>query len=206
MLTWANRITLARICLIPFFVMAILQVHGEPESGYRYVAVGLFLFMALTDAVDGIVARARGEKSRFGKILDPLADKFLLTTACVLLALDGWPAPRLPNWLPVLVISRDVIIVVGTAVIFIMTGAVKAGPTFLGKVTTTVQMLMVMVTLLNNHCPELVVRLFWALTALLTCASGLQYVYRGTRQINFAGAPASGPAADSDAKNDSDPA
>jgi cardiolipin synthase len=186
MLTWPNRITIARICLIPLFVSAVLQVHGHEDSLYRYVAFGLFAFMAVTDAADGILARARGEKSFLGRILDPLADKFLLTTACVLLSCDFWPEPRLPNWVPVLVISRDVIIVVGVVVIFLVTGAIKPGPTFAGKVTTTVQMVMVFLVLLNNLFPwALVVTSCW-ITVALTCISGLQYIYIGSRQFNYA--------------------
>ena len=190
MLTWPNRITLARICLIPLFVMAILQVHGQAdsESGFRYLAFGLFMLMAVTDAVDGILARARGEKSFLGRVLDPLADKFLLTTACVLLSCDFWPQPRLPNWVPVLVISRDVIIVVGVAVIFLMTGALKAGPTLIGKITTAVQMVTVLLALLNNWFPRLLVEASWWITVAFTCISGLQYIYIGSRQFNYAGA------------------
>jgi cardiolipin synthase len=195
MLTWANRITLARICLIPLFVTAMLQVHGQADtnSPYRYIAFGLFMVMAITDAADGIIARARGEKSFLGRILDPLADKFLLTTACVLLSCDFWPEPRLPNWVPVLVISRDVIIVVGVAVIFLTTGALKAGPTFIGKVTTTVQMVTVLLALLNNWFPRLLVHASWWITVVLTCVSGLQYIYIGSRQFNYAAAAAGKP-------------
>ena len=187
MLTWPNRITIARICLIPLFVSAVLQVHGDPDSIYRYVAFGLFAFMGVTDAADGILARARGEKSSLGTILDTLADKFLLTTACVLLSCDFWPEPRLPNWVPVLVISRDVIIVVGVVVIFLVTGTVKAGPTFAGKVTTAAQMITVFLVLLNNKFPHTLVVASWWITVALTCVSGLQYIYKGSRQFNHAG-------------------
>ena len=193
MLTWPNRITIARICLIPLFVMVVLQVHGDPDSPYRYLAFGLFLSMAISDAADGILARTRRERSFLGRILDPLADKFLLTTACVLLSCDFWPAPRLPNWVPVLVISRDVIIVVGVVIIFLMTGALKAGPTLIGKVTTAVQMVTVLLALMNNNFPAPLVRLSWYTTALVTCVSGLQYIYIGSRQFNYAGVSALGP-------------
>jgi CDP-diacylglycerol--glycerol-3-phosphate 3-phosphatidyltransferase len=185
MLTWPNRITLTRICLIPFFVTAVLQMHGDEDSPYRYIAFGVFLFMAVTDAVDGLIARARGERSRLGRILDPLADKFLLTTACVLLSLDIWPEPRFPNWVPVMVISRDLIIVVGAAVIFFITGAFKPGPTLIGKITTGVQMAAVLLTLLNNLFPELLVYISWWITVVFTCISGLQYIYIGSRQFNY---------------------
>jgi cardiolipin synthase len=168
--------------------MVVLQVHGEADSSYRYLAFAVFLFMALTDAADGLIARARGEKTQLGRILDPLADKFLLTTACVLLSCDIWPAPRFPNWVPVFVISRDVIIVVGAVVIYLMTGVLRAGPTFLGKLTTTAQMVAVLLMLLNNLFPDLLVRLSWWITVVLTCASGLQYVFIGSRQFNYAGA------------------
>lgn len=188
MLTWPNRITLVRICLIPFFVMAVLQVQSNPETYYRYVAFVLFLIMVVTDAVDGLIARLRGERSFLGRILDPLADKFLLTTACVLLACDFWPQPRLPNWVPVMVISRDIIIVLGVVIIYLMTGSIKPGPTLLGKLTTMLQMVTVLLTLLNNHVPVYLVRLSWWMAVVFTGISGLQYIYIGSRQFNYAGA------------------
>jgi len=185
-LSWPNRITLARILLIPAFVVVTLRVGGRAESPYRYAALIVFLVMAVSDAVDGILARWRRERTILGRYLDPLADKFLLTTACVLISCDVWPEPRFPNWVPVIVISRDVVIVVGSVLLFLINGTIRGEPTLLGKATTCLQMTSVLVTMLGNCLPFALLAASWWAAGIFTIASGLQYVYLGTKQVNTA--------------------
>jgi cardiolipin synthase (CMP-forming) len=143
-LTWPNRITLLRFVLVIPFVMALLQMreHGNPA---RYVAVGLFVFMALSDAADGILARVLNQRSALGMILDPLADKVLIICSTILLAIPSVTPEvmRLPSWVVVAVVAKDVWVMMGCEVIFLVTGKLHMGPTPSGKLSTVVQALMV---------------------------------------------------------------
>ncbi|MBM4050542.1 MAG: CDP-diacylglycerol--glycerol-3-phosphate 3-phosphatidyltransferase [Planctomycetes bacterium] len=180
-LTWANRITLFRIFLIPVFVLCVMQAHDVPPC--RYLAIGVFIVMALSDALDGYLARRWAQRTRLGFFLDPLADKLLVMTACVLLSCDFWPGPRFPNWIPVIVISRDAFILLGGLMLLLLTGTVKGGPSLLGKATTFVQMLSVVGILLNNHLSLSTVRASWWVVAAFTLVSGVDYMRAGVRQL-----------------------
>lgn len=170
-----NVITLTRILIIPFFVM--LLIYGM--AGW---ALGVFVVTAVTDAVDGYIARARMQRTPLGTVLDPLADKLLLTIAFVTLAY----LRVLPAWLAILVVSRDVIIVFGSLLLHLFTGRLRIEPTLMGKATTTVQVLTVSFGLLAN----LTGWRGWALwacvwvTAALTVLSGVQYIYRGMTGVH----------------------
>jgi cardiolipin synthase len=165
-----NVITLVRILVIPFFV--ILLVYG-----YGGWALAVFLATAVTDAVDGYLARSRKQRTPLGATLDPLADKLLLTTAFVTLTYLA----VLPLWLTILVVSRDVIIVFGSLLIHLFTEGLRIAPTVVGKATTSAQAVTVSFGLLYNLTGwgGLVLWLsVWA-TAALTAVSGLHYIYRG---------------------------
>jgi cardiolipin synthase len=143
-LTWPNRITLLRFVLVIPYVMALLQMseHGDRA---RYVALGLFVFMALSDAADGILARVLNERSYLGAILDPLADKVLIICSTILLAIPSiTPEPvRLPSWVVVAVVAKDLWVLLGCEVMFLVNGTLKMGPTPSGKLSTVIQALMV---------------------------------------------------------------
>lgn len=165
-----NVITLARILIIPFFVMLLVY-------GYAGWALGVFIVTAVTDVVDGYLARSRMQRTPLGATLDPLADKLLLTTAFVTLAYLG----ILPVWMAILVVSRDVIIVFGSLLIHLTSGSLRIVPTKMGKATTTAQVLVVSFGLLVNLTNWGVWALwsFVAVAAVFTALSGMQYVYRG---------------------------
>ena len=191
-ISWPNRITLVRIAFIPAFVVMVMKVNADADAAWRYAAMGLFFVMALSDVVDGLLARLWAQKTVLGRYLDPLADKMLLTTACVLLACSLWPSPRLPQWLPVLVISREILIIAGSLVLFLINGRIKAEPTRVGKATTAAMMATVTATLLNNLFPLWFLTITWWAAGLLTVASGVQYTWLGTRQVNHDPASARG--------------
>ncbi|MCH7646671.1 MAG: CDP-alcohol phosphatidyltransferase family protein, partial [Nitrospinae bacterium] len=109
-----NGITLLRILVIPFFVM--LLIYGM--AGW---ALGVFILTAITDAIDGYIARTRKQRTPLGEVLDPLADKLLLTTAFITLAY----LRILPAWLAILVVSRDVILVFGSLLLHLITGSLR---------------------------------------------------------------------------------
>src|SRR5206468_10389239 len=149
-MTTANKITVTRILMIPAFVtMAIyygesIQRH-DPQQWMRFAAIIIFLVAAVSDGLDGYVARHYKQHSSLGVILDPIADKGLLLSGIITLSISNWsendPAyGKFPIWFPVLVISRDAILFVGTAVLYLLNGKVHVKPNWTGKVATVLQM------------------------------------------------------------------
>lgn len=158
-----------------------MQAHDVPLC--RYLAIGVFIVMALSDALDGYLARRWAQRTRLGFFLDPLADKLLVMTASVLLSCSFWPEPRFPNWIPVIIISRDAFILLGGLMLLLLTGTVKGGPSLLGKTTTFVQMASVVGILLNNHLSLSTLRASWWVVAVFTIVSGVDYMRAGVRQL-----------------------
>src|SRR6185369_6427090 len=152
-MTTANKITIVRILLIPAFVtMAIyygqgLQL-GEPQEWQRYTAIIIFLVAAVSDGLDGYIARRYNQRSTLGVILDPIADKGLLLSAIITLSISNWSEgdPRygkFPAWFPVLVISRDAILLVGATILYLLIGKLRVKPKWTGKVATVLQMVAI---------------------------------------------------------------
>ena len=169
-----NAITLVRIILIPFFVDLMIY-------GYHGAALIVFMVAGLTDALDGALARLLRKQTELGAFLDPMAGKLLILAAFVtLVALD-----RIPVWLAVIVISRDVILALGSLVLAIMGQPVKVMPSLLGKATTVLQLSLVAAALFAMYYGRewaATAALEWV-TAGLTIASGGQYVLRGMRLV-----------------------
>lgn len=181
----ANKLSLFRILLVPGFVVSLIYYRPGESEWLRYVAVLLFALGVVTDAVDGYVARVERQASRLGAILDPAADKLLLVTAFLSLSLITTlpEVYRLPAWVPILVLSRDLIIVFGWLLVVLVTGSLRAYPSRLGKATTFFQMLTIVGVLLGWPFSR------WVLLVamILTVLSGIGYVRRGNRLLNFAG-------------------
>ena len=182
----ANKLSLFRILLVPGFVLCLLYYEPGKLELLRYLAVALFTLGVVTDAVDGYIARAERQATRLGAILDPAADKLLLVTAflCLSLIATLHTEYRLPAWVPILVLSRDLIIVFGWLLIVLVTGELQVMPSRLGKATTFFQMLTIVAVLLGG----LVFARFILGTAMvLTVLSGIGYVRHANRMLNFAG-------------------
>jgi len=180
-MTLANRITLVRFFLVPFFVGSL--VYYEPQKDYlRWIAIFIFLLAALTDGLDGYIARSRLQKSSLGVILDPLADKLLLVSAFILLTtVKTLPLNfQIPHWVSILVISRDLFILSGSAVIYLVTQHLDVKPSTLGKIATFFQMVTVLVSL----CGLPFRLLCYSVTATFTLLSGLGYLRDGARLLN----------------------
>ena len=177
----ANKLSIFRILLVPFFVLCLVY-YRPPHEWLRHAALWIFVLGVVTDAVDGYVARAMAQSTRLGAILDPLADKLLLTTAFLCLALiSTLPAPyKLAAWVPILVVSRDVILVVGSLVIYLVTGVFEIIPSRLGKAATFAQMMTVICVLSGSHLLTIVL----PVTVVLTITSGIGYLRRGNRLLN----------------------
>ncbi|MGH7355792.1 MAG: CDP-diacylglycerol--glycerol-3-phosphate 3-phosphatidyltransferase [Candidatus Rokuibacteriota bacterium] len=174
----ANRLTILRILLIPVFVS--LLVYRKPG-----LALLVFAAAALTDLLDGYVARRSGSQSRLGAFLDPIADKLLLMASFVTLTY----LKALPFWIAAVVISRDVILVAGALVIQMVGARIYPRPTWAGKVTTFLQILVVLVGLTTRYVqlPPLVRGSVMWLAAGFTVFSGLQYIVQGMRFLNAVG-------------------
>lgn len=172
---WANRITILRIILVPVFITSVLY-H------WLYLALGVFIFAAITDGLDGYLARVRKERTQLGRILDPVADKMLLNSAFISLSLvSGLPDYLdMPAYVPIAVISRDVIILLGAIVIYLLTQKINIRPTALGKVTTFFQMLTIMSLLLGFIYSNW----SWNITVFFTILSGVDYIRIGAGQLN----------------------
>jgi cardiolipin synthase (CMP-forming) len=182
--TLANKITIARLCLIPAFVVLASAygrsvARGQPADWYRFGAVAVFLAAACSDGLDGFIARRFNQQSRLGSILDPIADKGLITATLLVLALARWPQ-GLPLWFPCIVIGRDVILVLGFAVLTRLIPKVTVRPSLAGKLATVSQLATIVWTLLS--LPVLGPVLLFISTAL-TIVSGLGYVFDGCRQL-----------------------
>lgn len=187
-LTLANKITIVRILGIPVFILLMVYYlmglnAGEGNEYYRVAALIVFGLIALTDALDGYVARSRGEVTRLGKILDPLADKALLMSAVVLLTRPSLDVltPQFPVSFTLVFISRDVMLILGAFIIHHFAGTVHVHPRLAGKATTLLLMISVVYALLSG--PERPFLIMACLTGVLVVVSGLQYLVDGIRQI-----------------------
>ncbi len=165
-----NSLTIARIVIIPLFTIAVIYKR------YDY-ALYMFIVAALTDTLDGFIARLTNQKTALGTFLDPLADKFLLITSFIIFSMNGW----LPKWLTITVISRDVIVITGWVLVYLITHTSNVKPTVTGKAAIAMQLMLLCYVLLNinvGFLPDIKNVLIW-LTAALTIISGLHYIYRG---------------------------
>jgi len=177
----ANKITIIRILLVPFLMASLF--YYKPELDFlRFIALGIFFMCALSDAIDGYVARRFYQKTELGRILDPLADKLLILTAflCLSVLKDIPLASKIPSWLTIIVLSRDGIILLGSAIIFIMLKNIDIKPSMLGKITTFFQMATVVAALLQFNF----VGVFWYITAFFTVLSCSNYIWLGSKVLN----------------------
>src|ERR1700682_6189522 len=145
-MTTANKITIVRILMIPVFVTLAIYYgqsiqRREPLEWLRFSAIIVFLVAAVSDALDGYVARRYNQRSSLGVILDPIADKGLLLSGIITLSISNWSQVdphygRFPAWFSVLVITRDAVILIGSALLHVLNGTVRVRPSWTGKVAT----------------------------------------------------------------------
>jgi cardiolipin synthase len=184
-MTTANKITILRILLTPFFVVQILYYVETGNEIHRFLAILSFAIASILDGVDGYVARHYNQWSELGTVLDPLADKLLLVSGIVVLSFDH--APRLatiPLWLTGTIIGRDLLLGIGAVVIRLVVGKITVRPRMAGKIATVLQMSVVLWILLKwteQHAEWL--KLIGLAAGLFTAASGLLYVWDGMKQL-----------------------
>ena len=182
-LTFANKVTIGRILIVPFFIALVLYYSPERDD-LRFMALGLFSVAVISDVIDGYIARTRKQKTRAGAILDPLADKMLLISAFICLTIKGgvFPVVRFPLWLVVAVISRDVILLLGAMIIYLVQGSLTITPTKWGKATTFFQICCIIAMFLQGPISPVL----WFITAGLTMISGVGYLLNGIKILNDA--------------------
>jgi cardiolipin synthase (CMP-forming) len=182
-MTTANKITIFRILLIPFFVVQVLYYTQNGHELHRLLSIVSFAAASILDGVDGYIARRYNQRSELGAILDPLADKLLLVSGVILLSFDHRPfLGSVPLWLTGTIIGRDILLLTGLIVIQITVGKVAVRPRILGKVATVLQMVVVVWILLKWDQSWLY---GWTLGAgVCTGISGLLYLWDGTRQLS----------------------
>jgi cardiolipin synthase (CMP-forming) len=184
-MTLANKITIARILLIPLFVLFAVYYgrsveQGRPEEWQRWAAVIVFLVASVTDCLDGWVARRFGQRSPLGAVLDPIADKGLLLTAIITLSLSKWTY-AFPLWFPVLVIARDAVIVTGCVLLKHLNGDLEVRPSFWGKAATALQMVAIGWVML-----QLPLYLYSVYVAgFFTLVSGIGYFFDGITRLRY---------------------
>ena len=176
--TIPNGITLIRLAIVPFFVLAVL-------SGNHKLALALFVAAGISDGLDGFLARWLGMRSLLGSYLDPIADKVLLVAAYVVLTLPNPGAVTIPLWLTVLALSRDVLIVVVALLLYLGAGFRRFPPSWWGKSTTFMHIVTVIAVLVANVWP---VHESWLLGCFyvalaLTVISGVDYIRRAAGQL-----------------------
>ena len=194
-MTTANKITIVRILLIPVFVTLAIYYgqsikRGESVEWERFAAIIVFLIAGVSDGVDGYVARHYNQRSALGVILDPIADKGLLLSGVITLSISNWSEidpdyGKFPIWFPVIVISRDVVLVVGSVILQLLNGKVQVRPRWTGKVATFFQICAIAWVMLQLHFLPLL--LIVGLAGLFTFVSGIQYVMDGVRQLQAEG-------------------
>lgn len=175
-----NKLTILRVCIIPFFVMTLLFDHGNSQF-MRVIADLIFIFASLTDMLDGKIARKYNLVTNFGKFMDPLADKLLVCSALICLIELG----QIPAWVVIVIISREFIIS-GFRLVASDNGVVIAA-SYWGKFKTVFQMLTVILMILNLPALAMVTNLLLVIAVALTIISLVDYVVKNRKVLTEGG-------------------
>ena len=179
-LNLANSLTFCRIILTPTFVISVIY------NRYK-IALVIFILAGLTDCFDGVIARSMKQKTRLGSILDPLADKLLVVSSFLILSQpDSLLLYRIPSWLTIVIIMREVILLTGGVVIHMITGRLILNPSRAGKLAMLFHALTIFTVLLCNALAydlQTLLYVLYIITCFITVISGLHYIYFGMQQM-----------------------
>jgi CDP-diacylglycerol--glycerol-3-phosphate 3-phosphatidyltransferase len=193
-LSWPMGLTMLRMLLLPVFLWVLLVDAGrttEPRP-HRWWAVGIFTLMAITDKLDGYLARRLNQTSHLGSILDPVADKLLISCSSILLSFEWVASPgyRIPIWVVAAIYAKDVLVAVGVVALLALVGTVTIRPRPLGKVSTVLQLSLVVAAIIGPDFDQLygglgtgLLRFLCWSVALLAIAAAADYVGQGLRQL-----------------------
>jgi phosphatidylglycerophosphate synthase len=167
------------------------SISETARTAMRHVSIAIFLAMAISDGIDGSLARSKKQITRLGAFLDPVADKLLMTCACLLLAskrgqVEGF---LLPTTVVVLIIGKDILLLLGFTIVYLMTSRIHIAPVFIGKLATTLQLSMVAGILMAPEISAFIPGWIWFLRFLWWSAAGaailatLIYIRNGSRYI-----------------------
>lgn len=178
--------------MVPFFIVQLMYYAEKGNEMHRLLAILAFGIAALSDGLDGYIARRYNQRSELGAVLDPLADKLLLVAGVLLLSLDNGPLlPRIPLWLTVTILSRDALLLIGLALLRYLHCKIVIRPVFVGKIATVLQMICVIWGLFKWPAQWL---FYWSVAAAVcTGVSGLIYVWLGMRQLSASPGSAASP-------------
>ncbi len=181
--TVPNQLTFLRMAFLPLFLSLVIYDH-------YILALTVLLLAGISDGLDGLLARKLNQKTVLGAYLDPIADKMLLSSSFLVLSLKG----KILWWLTILVLTRDLTLLVGAAVIILVVGYRRFPPTIYGKMTTAAQIVLVFATVTQEAFPNLAMGkvhfVLKYLVAMLTAFSGLHYSVIVARRLNSSGEPA----------------
>jgi len=190
--SWPMGLTTLRLLLLPLFLWLILAGQGRTGPGYRYTAIAVLGVMALTDKLDGYLARRLHQTSHIGALLDPIADKLLIACSVLLLSFGnlvpgGYAIPK-PVFIAVY--GKDLIVAIGTVALLYAAGRVSITPRPLGKISTFLQLVMILATLLSPELrrwlprgTDVAIKTLWWLVVAIAVASCVDYLVAGTRQF-----------------------
>lgn len=184
-LNWPNRITIARIVLVVPLVICLLNLNADWPH-WRHLALALVLIMALSDGLDGYLARRLREETPLGRFLDPVADKLLIACAAVLLAVEATAVPgfKLPSWVPAIALGKDVLLLIGFALVYATTGEFFIQPRIWGKACTLIQLVLIASCLLGPDLAPVLQRgwpvVYWLASVSAIVAIG-DYLRIGNR-------------------------
>lgn len=187
-LNWPNRISLVRLLLVAPFIVLIMNQNDPSWPWARRAALAIFVVMAVSDFLDGLLARRMNLRTRLGAILDPLADKALIISSAVVLSLSDSSVPglRLPNWMVVAIVGKDLYVMAGFIVVYLVTDRFRVRPTIFGKTCTFGQLVMVVAVLaapdLNRIVPNAgtwIAHACWWAVALLVLLAVMSYTRLG---------------------------
>ena len=185
-------LTMLRLLLLPVFLFVLLSDAHDKLHRYRWLAVAIFAVMAITDKLDGYLARRVQQTSRLGMLLDPVADKLLIACSVILLSFD-WLAPQgfvIPWYVVAIVYGKDLIVAIGCLALLSLVGKVTITPRPLGKLGTFLQLSVVIATLIAPDLQRVgqglawwLTRSLWVAVAIVTGASCVDYVVQGFAQF-----------------------
>lgn len=179
-ITLATKITILRILMLPFLIILLInQKNG--------MALFLFLLAGVTDGLDGFIARTLNQRSDLGMILDPVADKFLINSTFMLLSISSLEfVNRVPLYLSLTVLVRDVSVLLGALLIRISLGKKRFYPSILGKLTTAFQIFTLCLVLLGNYFQQnlWLLKYFFLITFIFTVISWFDYIYKSFISLN----------------------
>lgn len=174
----ATKITVVHILLIPFFIAFLLY-------GKLHLAIAVSVLAILSDGLDGYIARVWKQRTPLGEMLDPIADKlFILSALLSLIFVKGVSLTvTIPPYVPIVVLSRDAVIILGLVLIYVLKGEIEIKPSLSGKITTVLQMMTILLVLLQFRFAAYI----WNTMVVFTIVSGIEYVVRGSRILGDKG-------------------